>query len=424
MLPMAKSSTRRVKLLYEHFADYKPDEKNKNPSRFSRLPNCERGQKRQELLALAIGCESFTEWMAESQSDGLGVPITAIELEQFKPEVDENNLIGNRWLGRGMACLIVGPSGIGKSSLNVQLAASWAMGRDAFGLHPVRSLKSLVVQAENDLGDLAEMYNGVVSGLQVEPLSGDHDLLRRNLVFIRDNSHTGETFCQNIQRLLDRHKPDLLWMDPILSFVGADLSRQEVIGQFFRNWLNPILDAAGVACFCIHHTGKPPSDKNARQGWQQSDYAYAGLGSSDLTNWARAVMVLTDRGHGLFELKMAKRGRRTGLPDNSIWLRHSPDPKLIYWEATDRPEESKPSERKGGKPSTINRIASMNLHGFTSKCTGDGEGLNVISVRLERWLESQSEDVGLTTCKRIVSELVSRKKLKKSNALYLKGENA
>ncbi|MDA1277389.1 MAG: hypothetical protein O2960_25575, partial [Verrucomicrobia bacterium] len=54
----------RVKLVYEHFAEWKPDAKNKNPSRFSRLPGCVRGKRRQELLAVQIGAPSFSEWHA------------------------------------------------------------------------------------------------------------------------------------------------------------------------------------------------------------------------------------------------------------------------------------------------------------------------------------------------------------------------
>jgi hypothetical protein len=70
----------RVKILYQHFADYQPDEKNKNPSRFSRLPNCERGNKRQEFGDSISGCESFAEWLLLQEVDSLGVPMTPAEL--------------------------------------------------------------------------------------------------------------------------------------------------------------------------------------------------------------------------------------------------------------------------------------------------------------------------------------------------------
>jgi hypothetical protein len=41
----------------------------------------------------------------------------------------------------------------------------------------------------------------------------------------------------------------------------------------------------------LHHTGKPKTLKETKN-WTDIDYAYSGLGSSELVNWARAVMVL------------------------------------------------------------------------------------------------------------------------------------
>ena len=60
------------------------------------------------------------------------------------------------------SCLFVGQSGIGKSSLCMQLAINWALGRTTFGIRPERPLKSLIVQAENDVGDVAEMFRQFV----------------------------------------------------------------------------------------------------------------------------------------------------------------------------------------------------------------------------------------------------------------------
>jgi hypothetical protein len=68
----------------------------------------------------------------------------------------------------------------------------------------------------------------------------------------------------------------------------------------------------------------------------------------------------------------------------------------------------------------------MNLHEFLAKCTTEGEGKNDIARRLRSWLgAAKNTDVGLTTCKTIIEELVASKKLKmNTESLYLKGENA
>ena len=54
----------------------------------------------------------------------------------------------------------MGQSGIEKSSLAMQMAVSWALGKEVFGIKPVKPLKSLLIQAENDFGDVSEMLRG------------------------------------------------------------------------------------------------------------------------------------------------------------------------------------------------------------------------------------------------------------------------
>jgi hypothetical protein len=134
------------------------------------------------------------------------------------------------------------------------------------------------------------------------------DLLRNNLIFISDIRIPDRLFGDRCGGLLSA-QAGFVWLDPILVIRGRGHLAARGHWQFFRNWLNPILRASGVACFCIHHTGKPPSDKSrAGSIGRRRITRIRGLGSSDLTNWARAVMVLQDRGHGVFELKLAKRG--------------------------------------------------------------------------------------------------------------------
>lgn len=347
----------RVRVLYEHFdQQQRPDEKNKDPARLSRLANCMRGGKRQELLALGIGAESFAAWAGVLEMDGMGRVIDNEMLLTFKPEDDETTLLGQRWICKGGSCLFVGQSGIGKSSLSVQAQISWAVGRSFFGIAPRHPLKSLVIQAENDDGDLAEMTQGVIAGLELA--AGEVELWKRNVVTIQDATHTGEAFADNVRRLIERHgRPDLVWFDPLLSFIGDDVSKQAVCSHFLRTLLGPISIATGVAWMMVHHVGKPPADPRSRKGWTATDFSYAGTGSSELTNWARAVCVLHRVGDEAFELKLAKRGKRAGAkdlsgePTQSVWLRHADVG--IRWEQIEEPvKESKYSANKNAEGKT------------------------------------------------------------------------
>src|SRR6266496_1400301 len=78
-----------------------------------------------------------------------------LAFERPKPG-DASELIQSRYLCRGGSLLLCGATGIGKSSLALQLPMLWALGRGDFGLVPTSPLKTLIIQAENDDGDIAE----------------------------------------------------------------------------------------------------------------------------------------------------------------------------------------------------------------------------------------------------------------------------
>lgn len=315
----------RVKRLLDYFDQYKPDQKNKNPSRFARLPGMKRGNQVQDLLAVHVGAKSWSTWESLQSDTGTEI-ITVKDLLSFDASTDPNMILGRRWLCRGHSCIIMGPSGIGKSTLTTQLAVWWAAGLAPFGLRPAKPLKSLIIQAENDLGDLSEQFQGACLANGGLRTAEGAKLLQQNLVFVRDQIHTGHDFVTRLQTLIDRHKPDCVWIDPLLAFIGGDLGDQEVASRFLRNWLGPVLETTGCVLFLVHHIRKPQqtdSDKNA------TEMQYMAAGSSELNNWARASIYLEAVGEAQFRIRFLKRGHRAGVIDNdgkasvSLWVRHS-----------------------------------------------------------------------------------------------------
>jgi hypothetical protein len=239
-------------------------------------------------------------------------------LVEMDTKNDPNCVLGYRWLCKGSGCLWVGQSGIGKSSLAAQSAMQWALGSDLFGVTPYkkRPLKSLFIQAENDKGDLAEMIQGVLKGCALPDGMTEKDainIFKENIHFHRDAVFSGSSFGNNARRLIDSFQPDILWVDPLLSYAGGDISKQEVATHFLRSIVNPIALETGIVWMLLHHTGKPSTDPKAKAHWNENDFAYAAFGSSELVNWARAVNVLRSVGDGRFELRFAKRGKRAGL---------------------------------------------------------------------------------------------------------------
>lgn len=279
-------------------------------------------------------------------------------LFKFEPKEDPSTLLGNRWVCKGGQLLLVGQSGVGKSSLTVQAAMTWALGLPFFGIKPARPLKSLYIQAENDEGDMAEIVQGVMSYVVAKcgmPQDEALRLLNDNLEFVRVTAAAGEEFGAVVRDLVRERSVDLVFGDPLLSFVGDDISQQSVASRFLRGVLNPIAFEHGFAWVWSHHTGKPQSDSKSRAHWNANDYAYIGLGSSELTNWARAIAVLqTTKEEGTFKLLLAKRGTRAGvvdehrLPATSLVLQHAEAG--LHWEVGKLDEDSEQSTGAKGKP--------------------------------------------------------------------------
>lgn len=268
--------------------------------------------------------------------------LTPEDLFNYDTRNDPNTLLGQRWLCRSGSCLLVGQTGIGKSSLGVQAAIAWALGEPFFGMAPIRPLRSLVIQAENDVGDLAEMFCGVLIGTD---RVGMLERIQSQLVFVTETAQSGNAFHPFARGLVEKHRPDLVWIDPLLAFLGGNVSDQEVVSAFLRNGLGAIAQETGIAWFVVHHANKPPRDPAVRNALLSGDYSYLGSGSSELANWARAVLVLQEVENGLFELRAAKRGRRAGLEDaadtpaTEIYLQHGK--KGICWERARGPEDER-----------------------------------------------------------------------------------
>jgi hypothetical protein len=286
--------------------------------------------------------------------DNQAPALTIRDLAALDTKHDPNNVLGNRWLCKSGSCLWVGQAGIGKSSLALQAASHWALNHPIFGIAPEKPLKSLFIQAENDDGDLAEMAQGVLQNLLTDANREEClELLSQRIVFVRNSTDTGPKFIAAVRRLIAEHQPDLVWIDPLLSFAGDDISKTEVASRFLRQGLQPIALETGIVWMIMHHTPKPPSDGGkGKAHWNSHDYAYAGLGSSELTNWHRAITLLRPLGDGKFQLMLTKRGKRAGAtwtdPETTtteygitqIYLQHADTG--IYWHQVAKPVEGDP----------------------------------------------------------------------------------
>ena len=236
----------------------------------------------------------------------------------FDPKDDKTVLIGadRRWICKGYPFHIVGFSGTGKSSLAVHLAVNWALGKAPFGLKPVRPLRILMVQAENDFGDSAEGLKGATAKL----IQSEKDTLKENLIFVRQSSKVGFEFIEYLGQMVLKHKIDLIIADPLLAYANFDIAMQEPTSAFLRGpgGVQEMLQRTGAALLYMHHTTKPKSadDLDAMTSQQ---LAYLGAGCAEWVNFARESGYLfrthknTSDGRAVYRFGFSKRQSRSGL---------------------------------------------------------------------------------------------------------------
>lgn len=374
------------------------------------------------------------------------------DLLEFDTEHDPNNVIGvrdgktTRYLCKGHGAWLIGPSGVGKSALLLQLGIGFAAGLSSWGIGVGRPLRVLVVQAENDKGDIAEMAKGIEAGLNIGAFEQDgrhFDMVRENVKVISISGVIGQRFCGWLRKEIIAFRADLVLVDPLLSFAGIDVSRMDQASRFCREWLDPVLRETGAVLFSVHHTGKPPRERDRGGPQTIFDQAYSGIGSSELVNWARAIMLLQPAGDHAFRLVLAKRGKRAwatqpnGEVTQTLWLKHAGDGS-IFWKQIDPPDESeqaqeaRPAQPKEPKVSKPVKIASMNLHTFLNRIPEKGVGKREIMRMLSNWLVSPDSpeklDVSDGTLFNAIGAMVTNGKLTKTvddeGSIYHKGRNA
>jgi hypothetical protein len=251
----------------------------------------------------------------------LNKPVALMDLKIPEYGNDPNEIIKNRFLFRGGICLMSGATGSGKSSFTMQWAIRLASGQEHFGLkvgdlYYRVGLKVLVIQAENDEGDLAEQREGVLRAIAQD----DIELAAKNLSFSTMPDASGAAFADRLNALCAVYAPDVVFIDPVLAFLGGDNSAQKDVSGWVRNLVLPILMKHRCAAILLHHVNKPRAAKD-----QVQQGAYAMSGSAEWANAARCCLDLARVAGGVFKLEATKRGDRLWWKDelgNKTFVRY------------------------------------------------------------------------------------------------------
>ena len=209
---------------------------------------------------------------------------------------------------------IVAPSGMGKSTLSLQMAILWACGLIAFGIRPRKALRILIIQSEDDEGDCIEMAR------MMEHLGLSEDqkrLVHQNTELIRCNDLVAYQFIEALRDRLEQARADgnpfdLVIVNPYGVYLGADVKDTDACTSFLNQWINPLLTEFGLAMILIHHTAKTNFQNTDKYSiW---DWSYHGAGAACITNWARVIIAIKPEAEdfSVFRFIAAKRGKRIG----------------------------------------------------------------------------------------------------------------
>ena len=247
----------RVRDLYEFArkSGFRPDEQDKNESRFSRLPGIKRGDRWQYIVARNIGAESYQAWLdwRQAEADDLPPDVNLADVWNDMPPLNEELIPGLLRVGHKM--LLTGPSKAGKSFLLMNLVISLAEGVEWLGMR-CRQGKVCYVNLELDSASCFHRFKEIYEQRHLTP---------RHLDNIDVWNLRGHAVPMNrlapilIHRFKDQNYEAVI-IDPIYKVITGDENNATEMSQFC-SYFDQVATEMGVATIYCHHHSKGAIDK-------------------------------------------------------------------------------------------------------------------------------------------------------------------
>lgn len=246
----------------------------------------------------------------------------------YKKAIEKNDiLIGNGFLERDSAILIVGSSGIGKSSIGMQIGCCWACGASAFDLYATGQLRIVMMQHEDSTNDLIRMSQ-VLRWCGLDPV-----LVEKNFWIETVRGKIGPEAVALMRELVRWWGADLLILNPLSAYHDGDISRNEDNIRFLYGDIGALLTEFHIGLTALHHDIKPPRG-NGKPMLSENyhDAKYAVLGGSVLTNFFRGIITINAIANSnVFRFTLAKRFEQSGWPLKNQFFKWHQDPSRRLW---------------------------------------------------------------------------------------------
>lgn len=245
---------------------FKPDKKNRNPSRLSRMPGVMRGGNPQFLMATNIGKENYKEWeeWIATVNDDLPEPEELDALWDNMPDLAPPLIEGI--LREGHKMLIAGPSKAGKSFALIQLCISIAEGKPWFGFDCTQG-KVLYVNLELDRASCLHRFKDVYEALEQQPTN----IGNISIWNLRGKSLPMDQLAPKLIRRAQKRNYKAIIIDPIYKVITGDENSADQMANFCNQFDKVCTELKCAVIYCHHHskgsqTGKRSMDRASGSG--------------------------------------------------------------------------------------------------------------------------------------------------------------
>ena len=245
---------------------FKPDKKNRNPSRLSRMPGVMRGGNPQFLMATNIGKENYKEWeeWIASVNDDLPEPEELDALWDNMPDLAPPLIEGI--LREGHKMLIAGPSKAGKSFALIQLCISIAEGKPWFGFDCTQG-KVLYVNLELDRASCLHRFKDVYEALEQQPTN----IGNISIWNLRGKSLPMDQLAPKLICRAQKRNYKAIIIDPIYKVITGDENSADQMANFCNQFDKVCTELKCAVIYCHHHskgsqTGKRSMDRASGSG--------------------------------------------------------------------------------------------------------------------------------------------------------------
>ena len=238
----------------------------KNPSRLTRLPGFQRGDKWQYLVETNTGKASFEEWKdyIEEITDDLPDAENAADFWDNIPPLRPALIEGV--LRQGHKMLLAGPSKAGKSFALIALAIAIAEGRPWMGF-PCAQGKVWYVNLELDDISCKHRIRDVYAALGIEP---EH-ISNLDIWNLRGRAVPMDKLAPSMIRRAKQRGYTAIIIDPIYKVITGDENSAEQMAHFCNQFDRVCAGAGCAVIYCHHHSkgsqgGKRSMDRASGSG--------------------------------------------------------------------------------------------------------------------------------------------------------------